>query len=225
MRVRMTLVEKGLEWTSHHLDLVKREHITDDYFGINPNGVVPTLVDDGVVIIESDDIIDYLDKKCPTPPLRPQNEQELDAMYWWMDTAITIHLKALKVYIYMKKMRGKMKMTDAQEKEYARLQKNPDLIAFHEKSSSKEGFSDSELAEAEGTLDSIFSKANTHLEHHDYLVGDNFSLADITWIPVFYTLAGTDYHFDQYPHVLAWASRLRERESFKKGILEWCPNF
>ena len=67
MRVRMTLIEKGLDWTSHHIDLKKKENITDDYFGINPNGLVPTLIDDGVVHIESNDIIDYLDEKYPEP--------------------------------------------------------------------------------------------------------------------------------------------------------------
>ena len=58
MRVRMTLIEKGLAWESHHLDLKKKENISDEYFGINPNGLVPTLIDNGVVHIESNDIID-----------------------------------------------------------------------------------------------------------------------------------------------------------------------
>ena len=63
MRVRVTLEEKKLPWTSHHLDILNKEHLTPEYFGINPNGLVPTLVDDGVVVIESDDIIDHIDKK------------------------------------------------------------------------------------------------------------------------------------------------------------------
>ena len=70
MRVRMALVEKGLQWTSHHIDLKKKENITDEYFGINPNGLVPTLVDNGVVHIESNDIIDYIDQEYPKPSLR-----------------------------------------------------------------------------------------------------------------------------------------------------------
>ena len=36
MRVRMTLIEKGLTWTSHHLDLKKKENITDEYFRDQP---------------------------------------------------------------------------------------------------------------------------------------------------------------------------------------------
>ena len=30
MRVRMTLIEKGLPWTSHHIDLKKKENISDE---------------------------------------------------------------------------------------------------------------------------------------------------------------------------------------------------
>ena len=71
MRVRMTLEEKGLKWTSHHVNLHKGENVTPEYFGIHPKGLVPALVHDGVLIIESTDIIDYLDRQFPDPPLRP----------------------------------------------------------------------------------------------------------------------------------------------------------
>ena len=104
MRVCMTLEEKKLSWVSHHLDLVKKEHITPEYFGINPNGVVPTLVHDGVVIIESDDIIDYLDKTFPEPPLRDLSVEGGQEMYHWMKKAVEIHVKAVKTYIYDKKV-------------------------------------------------------------------------------------------------------------------------
>lgn len=56
-RVRLGLEEKGLAWTSHHLNLAANEHVTSDYQRINPKGVVPTLVHDGQVVIESNDII------------------------------------------------------------------------------------------------------------------------------------------------------------------------
>ena len=61
MRVRMVLEEKGQEWISHHFDTRKGEHISPEYFGIHPKGLVPALVHDGEVWIESNDIIDYLD--------------------------------------------------------------------------------------------------------------------------------------------------------------------
>ena len=52
-RVRIALEEKGLPWTSHHLNLAANEHATPEYRTINPNGVVPTLVHDGAASTSS----------------------------------------------------------------------------------------------------------------------------------------------------------------------------
>ena len=64
-RVRLLLEEKTLDWVGHHIDLGKKENITEEYFGINPKGVVPTLVYDGEVVVESNDILLYLEEKFP----------------------------------------------------------------------------------------------------------------------------------------------------------------
>ena len=37
-RVRLLLEEKELAWTNHHIDLGKKENISEEYFGINPKG-------------------------------------------------------------------------------------------------------------------------------------------------------------------------------------------
>ena len=107
MRVRMTLIEKGLDWESHHIDLLKKENISDEYFSINPNGLVPTLIDDGVVHIESNDIIDYLDETYPEPSLRSENNAE---MMEWLHLAAAIHVPACKPYVYATKIAPKIKM-------------------------------------------------------------------------------------------------------------------
>ncbi|MGB5996756.1 MAG: glutathione S-transferase family protein [Marinomonas sp.] len=223
MRVRMTLEEKKLAWTSHHFDLTKKEHITPEYFGINPNGVVPTLVHDGVVIIESDDIIDYLDKTFPETPLHPKSAEDKEHMYWWMKSAVNIHVSAVKTYIYFHRMQGKMKQSEELKQRYEALQKNQQLVAFHEMSS--RGFSTEEAAMAKEVLDSFFQQADDILQHRDWLVGNQFTLADITWVPLHFTLVGSNYDFSRFPAVQAWAEKLQQRESFKKGVLQWCPVF
>lgn len=224
MRVRITLEEKKLEWESHHLNLPKREHITPEYFGINPNGVVPTLVDDGVVIIESDDIIDYLNEKFPEPPLKPNSKAAIDKMYWWMKSAVDIHVKGIKTYIYFHKMQGKMKQSEAQRKAYEGLQSNEELLKFH-KQSSGGGFTLEDAKRAEKVLDSFFEEAESMLGDNDWLAGDQFSLADITWIPLHFTLSGAGYDFSKFPGVQDWANRVEQKESFKAGVLKWCPAF
>lgn len=51
-KVRMTLAEQQLEWQSHPLDLRTGDQRKSEYEILNPNAVVPTLVDDGAVIIQ-----------------------------------------------------------------------------------------------------------------------------------------------------------------------------
>ena len=79
----MTLAEKGLEWKSHHLNLRAGETRTDSYKKLNPKGVVPTLIDDGTVIVESTVIGEYLDDAYPEMPVRPADAKSCAQMRHW----------------------------------------------------------------------------------------------------------------------------------------------
>ena len=70
-KVRFTLAEKKLAWDSHHMNLRAGDQQKPEYLKLNPNALVPTLVDDGTVIIESTVINEYLDDAYPDLPLRP----------------------------------------------------------------------------------------------------------------------------------------------------------
>ena len=72
-KVRILLAEKGIAWESHPVDLLRQAHATPWFLGINPRGVVPVLVHDGVVHVESNDIMEYLDALPSTmSPFFPQ---------------------------------------------------------------------------------------------------------------------------------------------------------
>ncbi len=225
MRVRMALEEKKLPWVSHALDLKKGETHTPEYFGINPHGVVPTLVHDGVVIIESDDIIEYLDAKFPDPPLQPAAPELRVQVHDWLKLSTGIHVRGVKTWIYFNKMRTSLKMHGAELDEYRRLQRNQDLLEFHEKSAKDGGFTDSDLATSKRILEDSWDRVEATLERQQWLVGEQFSLADIAWVPLHFTLIGANFSFDRYPAVQAWEARIRARESFKQGVLKWCAKF
>ena len=73
-RVRIALNLKGLstEHVPHHLR--KGEQCAPNYLAINPQGLVPTLVDDqGAVLTQSLAIIEWLDETHPEPPLLPKH--------------------------------------------------------------------------------------------------------------------------------------------------------
>lgn len=223
MRVCMTLEEKGLDWTSHHLNILRKEHITPEYFGINPNGLVPTLVHDGKVVIESDDIIDYLDDQFPEPPLKPSDDGARNEMYYWLHRATAIHLSTVKTYIYHKRVGNRMAHSKADDQKYRSLQTNPDLLEFHRKSTN-EGFSDEEIDRARQTLKDCFSEMDTILGSHDWLAANRFSLADIAWVPLQFTLEQlAEYEFDSMKNVADWTRRLSARNSYRDGIVKWWP--
>lgn len=70
-RCRITLAEFGREFESHLVNPQKGEHATAEYRQINPKGVVPALIHDGTLIIESTDIIDYLDSTFGNSVITP----------------------------------------------------------------------------------------------------------------------------------------------------------
>jgi glutathione S-transferase len=67
----VVLAEKDLAWTEHRIELLKFDHLQPQYLSLNPNGVVPTLVHDGRVMLESSVICQYLDETFPDPALMP----------------------------------------------------------------------------------------------------------------------------------------------------------
>ena len=70
-KVRIALKEKGRDAQEHVLTL-RGDQNEPAYLKLNPSGVVPTLVHDGVPIVESSLILYYIDEIFPDPPLMPQ---------------------------------------------------------------------------------------------------------------------------------------------------------
>ncbi len=70
-RVRIALAFKGLEWEPRYVSLPDMEHRAPDYFAVNPQGLVPALVDDELTIAQSLAILEYLEERYPEPPLLP----------------------------------------------------------------------------------------------------------------------------------------------------------
>src|SRR5262245_45536785 len=70
-KVRTALTEKQLDCSLIPLDLRAGDARKPDYLKLNPNAVVPTLVHDGRVIIESTVICECIDDEWPAPPLKP----------------------------------------------------------------------------------------------------------------------------------------------------------
>ena len=78
-KLRIFLNLKGIDWISHHIDLTKNEQFDSWYLGINPRGLVPTLVHNGNVHIESNDIMQYIESVNTDVVLFPNERGEKEA--------------------------------------------------------------------------------------------------------------------------------------------------
>ena len=73
-RVRIALALKGFKAETVTLDLLKGDQHEASYRALNPEMVVPTLLDgDGPPLVQSLAILEYLDERYPRPPLLPSD--------------------------------------------------------------------------------------------------------------------------------------------------------
>ena len=74
-RVRIALNLKGLTREDSFLHLEKGDQFAADYRALNPQMMVPTLIDGTTELFQSVAILEYLDERYPQPPLLPANSE------------------------------------------------------------------------------------------------------------------------------------------------------
>ena len=195
-KVRMVLAEKGLDWANHHIDLAKAEHQTDAYRRVHPNGVVPALVDDGTIVIESSDIMEYLDERFPNPPLRPANEHDLVQMRLWVARQDSIQ-------------RPLVTLTNE--------------FVFRAIGTTNGGASSRSIAGAVRTVNGALAELNRHMCDRTWLAGNALSLADIAWVVDVHRFAVMHVPTFNYPNLRAWYRRMRKLTSFRQAVLAYEP--
>lgn len=83
-KVRLCLAELGVHCELVVVDLSAGDQRSPDYLRLNPNGMVPTLVDGNLVLWESSAILLYLAEKFPHGGLLPQALDERARAYKWL---------------------------------------------------------------------------------------------------------------------------------------------
>src|SRR3546814_8607170 len=107
-RVRIALALKGLGHEARPIDLPRGAQRAADYVALNPQGLVPFLVDGEVRLGQSLAIIDYLDAAYPEPRLVPRDPvARAHVLEAALAIACDIHpLNNLRVLKYLKRPLG-----------------------------------------------------------------------------------------------------------------------
>jgi len=80
----LALMEKGVAFNSHYLDLLKFDQHQPEYLAINPQGTIPAMVHGERVLTESTAIMEYVDEAFPGPKLMPDDPRDRWRIRWWM---------------------------------------------------------------------------------------------------------------------------------------------
>lgn len=243
-RVRFALGEKGLgrgrevrfdattpestadeegQWASRVVSLVKKDHMTPFYAEIHPNMVVPALVHDGQLHLESMDIIEYLDNEFGGPLLVPQKADERTATMALVEQAKVLHLSIR--YVTFHWGLGRLAMLNQKEREsleHLATQgvDGENLVSFYDAYSTR-------------TIpESVFETHLTNLYHafqildtqmgdgRLYLMGDDLTIADIFWSMKVLRLVETGYPFAvHHPRLYQWYERIYQRPAFQNEVM------
>ena len=225
-KLRIFLNLKGIPWDSHHVDLVANENFRPRFLGINPRGLVPVLVHDGAVHIESNDIIEYLEKTFPEPRLVPRgHETEVSALLRHEDD-LHLDLRTLS-FRFVFAPPGPPKSAEALASYAANGSGTVQGVKDHEKDiqiafwerAAKEGITDAQARASAQKFRQEFDKLDQQLAKTPYLMGDKLSVLDIAWFIYAFRLSLAGYPFARlHPHVAAWEAKLRAQPEFAREI-------
>jgi glutathione S-transferase len=217
-KVRLVLWEKHLPWDDRQLDSSKSENLSDWYLKLNENGVVPTLTHGSDVIIDSSVICEYLDEVFPEISLSPKSAVQRARMRVWRQFFDEVPTPAIRVPSYNRYIRHKWKALPQQEFD-ALVERRTIRKHFYRKMG-LEGSTPEEEQEAVEKLRETVARMDRALAKGPWLVGEQFTLADITIMPTIVRMSdiGLSHLWGDLPNVRGWFDRVQHRASFAKAF-------
>ena len=231
-KVRLAMAEKGLEWEGVYIDILKGEQFDPDYLKLNPKGVVPTLVHDDLVIPDSTVIIEYLDQIAPETSVHPKDPwSRAQVRYWTKAVDEDLHPACGAVTFVCSHRHTVLKNLGPEGAEEF-LASTPPLSVTSDWKSQKDsfvryGFDAPGATEKVKLYDTYLEKVETALADSRWLVGDAFTIADISMVPYVNRLAMMSmrgmWENNRLPNVENWFARIEALPNFKKCLIDWVP--
>jgi len=226
LKSMIPLVEKGLEWESRYVDLHRFEQHSDWFKAINPEGQVPVLVHDGLIVTHTTVINEYLEDAFPEAnpadgPLRPRDPAGAARMRYWnkfVDEQVMNHVSMHGWHRLIRVITQSIADDSFEE-----LMSHVPLPDQRRKwMTARSGFSETDLANATEKIVYALEKVEARLGEAPWLAGEAYSLADIN----FYSHCGVmanrmfpDLQVDEtYPRLAAWRERVSDRPAVQLAL-------
>ena len=221
IKVRLTMLEKGIDYESRFVDLRRGDQFDPEYRKIHPGAVVPALVHDGQTILESSVIQYYLEDAFPEPRLMPEDPVARYRVRLLMKTIDDPVHPATGLLTHAIAFRKDYRTPEAIE---ARMAKVPDpRRRARQRAVYEQGLGASLAVDAVRDMEAAFARMDETLAHGPWLGGDLYSLADSAATPYanrMNDLGLFDIWGERYARVADWFDRIRARPSYRTGIAD-----
>lgn len=214
----LALMEKGVEFQSHYLDLLNFDQHSPEYLKINPSGTIPAMVHGDLVLTESTAIMEYVDEAFPGPSLRPENPVDRWRMRWWMRFFDQYFAPALSMIGWSVFVGPSVRDRDPEELKRAieRIPLKERRIAWSK--AIYNTFGEEELAESRRRIAVGTTALEQALTERPWVAGDSYSLADINGFNLGYALPLAQPNLcndEATPRIMAWLRRIYARPAAK----------
>ena len=242
-RVRFALGEKGLSrgseaafasddeadlesksgtWTSRIVSLIKKDHITPEYAAIHPHMVVPALVHDGELHIESMDIVRYLDDVFRQDPLVPDDPEREELALRLVEQGKGLH-RSIR-YVSFRWGLGRLgKLNAKEERRLAELEResSPERLGHFYTRFDDGWIAEETFIEHLRGLESGWGELEALLgDGRPFLTGKTFTVADIIWSIKVLRIHECGYPFSlNFPALFDWYGRVSQRPAFRSSVM------
>lgn len=230
-KVRFALAEKGLRWESRYVDILRGDQFAPAYLALNPKAVVPTLVHDGAVVVESTVICEYVEEVFPDPPLYPKAPLDRARVRQWTKAVDEELHPACSAITYVVSHRHTILRSGGlgNFEEFLARGANEGVAARAQKWQWIEhGLKAPGAADKIRLYDAYLHKMEQALAASDWLAGAQFSMADAALAPYVNRLAALSmeglWRNGRLPRVERWFGRVSARPTFRPAFVEWVSN-
>lgn len=223
-KVRVGLALMGLEWEGRLLDLQRGDQFAPEYRALNPDAVVPTLVDDGLVVVESSLILEYLDAEYNGGRLMPAGRAARVAARHWLLRCLHIHA-AVNTLSFSTAYRDRFLASHGPEDAAALARRFPDpIMGAKRRDLLEKGIESAYLDQAFLHLGRCIDDMQAQLSG-PWLGGEAPGIADVAlvaYIDRIDRLGFAGFWADR-PAIAPWLARWRETPAYAEGIEAFIP--
>jgi GST-like protein len=217
----LAALEKGVPFESRYVDMLAFEQHAPEYLRINPNGTIPAMLHDGVLVPESTVMAEYIDATFAGPALRPSDPFERWRMRWWCRFFDQFVGPSISMFGWSFFVGPATRGRDPEELR-ARIERIPLKERRIAWSKAIYGtFSPEEMTESGRRIAVGAVQVEGALAERPWLAGASYSIADIVGfnmlagLPVMNAQVANDA---KTPHLMEWLRKIYERPAVRQAL-------